>query len=248
MEDGKLIKFAESLADQADKMACIAFESARKVQRKADKSLVTETDKAIESALTENIRAHYPDHGVFGEEHGRINESAEYQWVIDPIDGTSAFVAGIPTFTTLIALCKDSIPILGIISQPILKERWISTTQTSSSNNASLPNAFIATTSLAYFNEADITSFLRLRDACGSAVYGGDAYLYARLASGNIDIVCEAGLKPYDFCALSPVVHASGGVMTDWEGTPLTIHSDGRVLASANADLHQRALAILQTK
>lgn len=238
--------FAEKMADCAGEIARSAFYQAREVSIKADKSFVTTTDRAIETSLRSMIEQTFPDHGIFGEEHGRTHISAPYQWVLDPIDGTSAFIAGIPTFTTLIALCVDSIPTLGIIDQPILQERWVSSTlQPSGKKQADISKSMLATTSLAYLSENEAQQFIELSRHCGGSVYGADAYLFAKLAEGNIDIILEAGLKPYDFCAVVPVVQAAGGVITDWEGNALTINSTGRVLAAGNADLHQQALQLL---
>ncbi len=238
--------FAEKLADCAREIARAAFTQAREVSQKADKSFVTETDKAIETAIREMIAKQFPDHGIFGEEHGRTNVNASHQWVIDPIDGTNAFIAGIPTFTTLIALCVDGVPKLGIIDQPILRERWVSSKITQSSTpKPTLITSILATTSTAYFTESDAKKFAHLRNHCGGSVHAGDAYLYGKLADGHIGVVADAGLKAYDFCAVVPVVQAAGGVITDWQGKALTINSDGSVLACANADLHKQALRIL---
>lgn len=235
--------FAEQLADRAGEIARAAFDQARTITIKADKSFVTETDKAIEAALREMIKKQFHDHGIFGEEHGRSNVNAAYQWVIDPIDGTSAFIAGIPTFTTLIALCEDAIPKLGIIDQPILKERWVSTkVKALGMGHEALGSCMLAATSVTYFTDAETKKFNHLRTHCGGTVHGGDAYLFAKLADGRIDIVAEAGLKAYDFCAIVPVVEAAGGVITDWHGKPLHMHSDGTVLAAATPALHAQAL------
>ncbi len=237
--------FAEKLANVAGDIARAAFRSTQTIAQKADKSFVTDTDKAIESALRVLIEQTYPDHGIFGEEHGRTNADASYQWVIDPIDGTNAFIAGIPTFTTLIALCIDGIPTLGVIDQPILRERWSSATLKPSTINHQLPTSLLATTSMAYFTESEMKKFAHLRNHCGGSVHAGDAYLYGKLASGSIGIVADSGLKPYDFCAVVPVVQAAGGVISDWAGKPLHLHSDGTVLAAANAELHAQALRLL---
>ena len=237
--------FSEQLADMAASIVRKAYDGTSAASKKADHSLVTDTDKAIESALSNMIAHKFPDHGIVGEEHGRINESARYQWVIDPIDGTNAFIARIPTFTTLIALCHDGIPTLGIIDQPILNQRWVSSKIRPATVNQQPATALIATTSMAYFTEAEMQKFTRLRTACGGSIHAGDAYLYAQLASGHLGIVADSGLKPYDFCALVPIVQAAGGRITDWSGKPLTLHSNGDVLAAATPELHQHALEIL---
>jgi inositol-phosphate phosphatase/L-galactose 1-phosphate phosphatase/histidinol-phosphatase len=237
--------FAIKLADRAGSLARESFYTVQGVSQKADNSLVTETDKAIETALRDMIAAEYPEHGIYGEEHGRTNPGASYQWVIDPIDGTNAFIAGIPTFTTLIALTVDGVPVLGLIDQPILQERLVSSQLTPHNYTALLANSIVATTSMAYFTPMEIDRFTRLRKHCAGTIHAGDAYLYAKLARGTVGVVVDACLKPYDFCALRPVVEAAGGIITDWQGKPLHMHSDGTVVAAANQALHTQALRLL---
>lgn len=239
--------FAEQLADTAASIVRKAYDSASIGTKKADQSLVTDTDKAIESSLSKMILNRYPDHGVYGEEHERINPDAFYQWVIDPIDGTNAFIARIPTFTTLIALCKDGIPIMGIIAQPILNQRWVhSKIKPSGRKHDGLASVVLGTTSMAYFTAPEMQKFINLRNACGGSVHAGDAYLYAQLTGGHVGVVADSGMKPYDFCALVPVIHAAGGVITDWQGNPLSLNSKGDVLAAATPELHAEALKVLE--
>jgi inositol-phosphate phosphatase/L-galactose 1-phosphate phosphatase/histidinol-phosphatase len=250
MEASEVTKFAIQLADKAGEIARRYFRSSLEVIAKDDASPVTIADREIESAIAGMIAKKYPDHGIYGEEHGRINANATYQWVIDPIDGTRAFIAGIPTFTTLIALCEDDIPILGIIDQPISGERWVGATPSgvkiTTKRNTALRNAAIGTTSAPYyFSTLENARFNRLRAQCAHTIIGGDAYGYAMLATGQLDLFADTCMKPYDFCALVPVVQAAGGVITDWAGKPLTLHSDGTVLAAANAELHKQALELL---
>lgn len=239
-------QLAEQLADRAGDIARETYGATLEIGRKADKSVVTETDRRIETELSRLIEAEFPDHGIIGEEHGATRADAPYQWVIDPIDGTSAFIAHIPTFTTLIALCHEGKPILGIIDQPISKERWVSTKVVKlASSPTDLRQTILGTTSMAYFNDAEAKKFSALRRVIGASIHAGDAYLYAQIASGKIGVVVDSGLKNYDFCALVPVVEAAGGIITDWRGAPLTLHSDGKVLACANESLHKEAIRIL---
>ncbi len=219
---------------------------------KGDASPVTIADRSVENALRDFIEAQYPDHGIIGEEFGSIRPEARYQWVIDPIDGTRSFIAGYPLFTTLISLTYHGTPVLGLIDQPISGERWVGAYGIESVLNGEsvrtrgcteLSKAVIATTSIDYFTPEQSQQFKKLRSSCANGVLGGDAYAYAMLASGQIDIVVDAGMKPYDYCALKPVIEGAGGLITDWKGQPLTIHSDGSVLAAASKELHQAALA-----
>ncbi len=242
--------FAEELADRAGEVLTRYFRAPLDVVSKSDASPVTIADQEAEEAMCALIRQTYPDHGIFGEESGRSNIDATYQWVLDPIDGTRAFIAGIPTFTTLIALCKDGAPILGLINQPISGERWINGTlngkKITTRKNSTLKNAAIGTTSLPYYFSSDEAArFERVRQASAHIVIGGDGYGYAMVANGQLDAFIDTCLKPYDFCALVPVIEGAGGVITDWQGKPLTIHSKGDVLACANKELHTQALRIL---
>lgn len=255
MEATELTKFAETLADAAGDIARRYFRAPLNVIAKEDASPVTIADREIETRLSEMIAKTYPEHGIFGEEHGRTRQDAAYQWVIDPIDGTRAFIAGIPTFTTLIALCKNSVPILGIIDQPIAKERWIGAAgkpstlngkNSATRMNKELGKAAIGTTSAPYyFSEGESRTFESLRALCAHTIIGGDGYGYAMLASGQMDLFVDTCLKPYDFCALAPVITGAGGIITDWSGQPLSIHSKGDVVAAANIELHKQALALL---
>jgi len=248
--------FAKTLADRAGEIARSYFRASLDIISKADESPVTRADREIESALASMISAKFPDHGIFGEEHERINPNSSKQWIIDPIDGTRAFIAGVPTFTTLIAFVENDLPVFGLIDQPISRERWIGGKNTPTTLNAkpvrtktstTLSTAAIGTTSAPYyFSASETEAFERLRSQCAHTIVGGDGYGYAMLANGHLDLFADTCLKPYDFCAIAPVVEAAGGVITDWQGKPLTIHSNGSVLAAANAELHAQALRLLK--
>lgn len=178
----------------------------------------------------------------------------EWRWVIDPIDGTKAFATGNPTFGTLIALLHHGRPLIGVIDHAGLDARLVgvdgrATTcngaQCKASNTARLKDASLYATSIDLFTGADLTAFNRLSAACRFRVFGGDCHCYTLLARGFTDLVCEARLKPHDFLALSPIIKGAGGVITDWQGAPLTLQSTGHVLAAANQQLHQAALTEL---
>lgn len=251
-----VIDFTLRLADAAGEVVRRHFRAPLAIDRKADKSPVTEADREVETAIRTLIEKHFPDHGIFGEEHGRKNESAPWQWVIDPIDGTRSFMAGYPIFTTLIALAHHGVPVLGVVDQAISKERWLGVANGKTTYNGAvvstrktkqLEQAVIATTSMPYyFSKEQAASFEWLRERSAYTVMGGDGYGYAMLASGHIDLFIDGGLKPYDFCALKPVIESAGGVITDWEGNPLTIASDGHVIAAATPELHHQAMALLK--
>lgn len=250
-----MLALAHRMADEAGEILRRYFRVEMTVDSKADASPVTKADREVETMLRSHIEAAYPQHGIIGEEFGNVRPEAELQWILDPIDGTRAFIAGETTFTTLIALAKKGTPILGVINQPITNERWVGVTgqptllngkPVSVRNCGSLSQATVATTGMQYFTAGQAAIFDRLKSKCGNVKFGGDAYLYASLASGRVDLVVEAGLKPYDFCTHASVIEGAGGIITDWNGQPLTLHSDGRVIAAGTKELHQQALTVLQ--
>ena len=196
------------------------------------------------------LEAEHPDDGIIGEEYGTHNEGAGRQWVLDPIDGTVSFMSGRPIFGTLIALMQDGWPVLGIIDQPIAGERWVGQigkgttfngTPVSTAACSALAQAKLATSSPHYFDAEGADAYMKVASAVGGdarqgmIVYGGDCYNYGLLASGHLDIVCEAGLKIYDYAALVPVVEGAGGTMSDWQGNPLDAGSDQGVGANVIA-------------
>ena len=252
------LEFAESLADAAGDEIRPWFRRPLDVGRKGDGSPVTRADRAAESAMRERIADRCPDHGVIGEEYGNERPDAEWVWVLDPIDGTGAFVSGLPTFGTLIALLHEGVPLLGVLDQPILSERWsgcgdadlgLQTTQnahivhTSSTTDPASAVAFA--TSPEMFAGPARSAWQSLSAACERVRYGVDCYAYGLLASGFIDLVCEASLKSWDYLALAPIVRGAGGRMTDWQGEPLTLASKDRVVAAATPQLHRAALSRL---
>lgn len=254
MQPDELLSFAHELADAAGISLLRHFRRPLTPERKADASPVTIADRQAEEAMRALIHIRFPRHGIYGEEGERVNPEAPLQWVLDPIDGTRAYMAGYPTFTTLIALCDKGVPVLGIIDQPFLKERWTGAPghptlfngkPARTAPSVELAQATLATTSTDYFTPAEREAFAAISAQALSTLHGGDAYAYAMLASGNLHAVADAALKPYDFCALSPIIEGAGGTITDWRGQPLTLESDGRVLAACNTELHKAALAMV---
>ncbi|MGH6967886.1 MAG: histidinol-phosphatase, partial [Stellaceae bacterium] len=233
------------------------FRSGVAVESKADDTPVTAADREAEAEMRALIEARFPDHGVLGEEHGRTRPEAEYVWVIDPIDGTKAFISGVPLFGTLIALTFKGMPVLGVIDQPILRERWFGVDGRKTTLNgkpiatracSALGGATLFATSPDMFAGADAQAFARVRGAVKLARYGADCYAYGLLAAGFVDLVIEAGLKPYDYCALVPVIEGAGGEMSDWAGEALSLRSDGRVIAAGDPALAAAARATLAGK
>ncbi|HWI28323.1 MAG TPA: histidinol-phosphatase [Stellaceae bacterium] len=249
------LALAETLADAAGAIIRRHFRRTLAVDEKADLTPVTVADRDAEAAMRALIEKCFPAHGIIGEEHGKLRADAEYVWVLDPIDGTKSFISGIPLFGTLIALTRGGRPVLGVIDQPILHERWVGVEGRSTLLNGApvrcrpcpaLGDATLFSTAPELmFKGADAAGFARLAAAAKLVRAGADCYAYAQLASGFIDLVVEAQLKPYDYCALAPVIAGAGGVITDWRGRPLDLGSDGRVVAAGDPLLAEPARRLL---
>jgi inositol-phosphate phosphatase/L-galactose 1-phosphate phosphatase/histidinol-phosphatase len=248
------LALAADLADAAGEAIRPYFRQPIAVTDKPDLSPVTVADRAAEAAMRRLIAARFPEHGIIGEEYGPERAAAEFVWVLDPIDGTKSFISGVPLFGTLIALARHGRPILGIIDQPISRERWIGAIGRASTLNgaaihcrpcAALAAATVFSTSPDMFKGPDAAAHRRVAKAAKLVRFGADCYAYGLLASGFIDLVVEASLKPYDFSAMVPIVEAAGGIATDWQGKPLTLASDGRVLVAGDPNAHREALALL---
>ncbi len=250
----ELVALANSLADAARPIAARYFRTPVTIDDKSDLTPVTIADREAETAMRTLLARHVPQHGVHGEEHGVERSDAEYVWVLDPIDGTKAFITGLPIFGTLIALLHRGQPVLGIIDQPILQERWLGVAGRQSTFNGqpirvracpSLERAYMYSTAPIMFS-GDIS---RRHESLTHAVklfrWGGDCYAYGLLASGHVDLVVENSLKLYDFAALAPVIKGAGGLITDWQGQELDMRSDGSVLAAGDPAVHRAALGIL---
>ena len=249
------LALADALADAARAVISGYFRQKLAVDDKSDQTPVTIADREAEAAMRRLIEARFPEHGIHGEEQGRVRGDAEYVWVLDPIDGTKSFISGIPLFGTLIALTHRGQPVLGVIDQPILRERWLGATGRATTLNGapvrcrpcpSLAAATLYSTAPdTMFEGAAAEGYARLRRAVKLARTGADCYAYAQLASGFIGLVVEAQLKPYDYCALVPVIEGAGGVITDWQGRGLDLGADGRVVACGDPGLATAARAML---
>jgi inositol-phosphate phosphatase/L-galactose 1-phosphate phosphatase/histidinol-phosphatase len=248
------IDLAHALADAAGAVIRGYFRQPVVIDDKADASPVTIADREAEAAMRRLIKASQPDHGIFGEEYGEENTGAEWVWVLDPVDGTKAFITGMPSFGTLIALLHHGRPVLGIIDQPIRGERWLGLEGRPTTLNGqpirvracpSLDRVALYATGPEIFSGADARAFETLRDRVKLTRFGADCYAYGLVALGFVDLVVEAGLKPYDYLAMGPILTGAGGIITDWRGEELGLGSDGRVIAAGDLGLHQAAREIL---
>lgn len=252
----------QDYADHALRIAEIASETARSyfrgrlgVEFKEDESPVTQADKAVEAEVRAYLQRHFPDHGIFGEEHGFDGQDREELWIIDPIDGTRSFLSGHPLFGFLLGYLKGGVPQLGVIGMPALGETflglpgqgaWLNGEQIRVSGQTRLDRAVL------FVNEGDKIHrdhpqlFARLMQAGQTRRLAYDCYSHALLAAGHADAVIDYDLHPYDYLPVSAVVAAAGGVITDWDGAPLGLGSNGRVISAATPELHSEMLALIK--
>lgn len=252
--DTETLAFANTLADASGAIIRGYFRRGVAVDDKPDRSPVTIADREAERELRRLIEARFPEDGILGEEFGATRPDAERIWVLDPVDGTKSFISGIPLFGTLIALAEFGQPVLGVIDQPISRERWIGaagqpTTLNGKSVHAracpTLGSATLFATAPEMFREDEAVGFQRLRRSVKLPRYGADCYAYGLLAAGFIDLVVEASLKPWDYCAMVPVIEGAGGKVTDWQGRMLGLRSGSQVIAAGDPALLAPARALL---
>ena len=260
LDTTELLAFAHRLADSSRGIIAPMF---RRTGVPDDKSgvaafdPVTEADRAAEQAIRAMIAAAYPDHGIVGEEYGAHAPDASHCWVLDPIDGTRAFMCGMPVWGTLIGLTVHGRPLIGMMDQPFMGERFWGDGASASYRRGGgavepmrtrpcerLEDAILAATTPDMFRDGDEARFAALSARVRLTRFGGDCYNYAMLAMGLIDLVVEAQLKSYDIVALVPIIEAAGGRVTTWEaGDP---GAGGRIIAAATPALHAAALDALQ--
>jgi histidinol-phosphatase len=250
--------FVDELATVSGEIILPFFRTSLGVENKNVKGRfdpVTAADRAAEDAMRALIRRTFPEHGIIGEEYGADRSDAEYVWVLDPIDGTKSFIAGMPAWGTLIALTRRGKPVFGLMHQPFTRERFFGDGEGANYRGpagyrellaracATLGEALLFTTSPLLMNDADRAAFARVEKAVRLSRYGGDCYAYCMLAAGHIDLVIETELKPHDVAALIPIITGAGGLITTWENGPA--QAGGRIVAAGDARVHAQALALL---
>ncbi len=260
MPVARLIETAHELADASGKALLRYFRRPIDIDNKAAGGAfdpVTEADRSAERAISKRLAAKHPDHGILGEELGFAAGSSPYTWVIDPLDGTRAFITGMPLWGTLIGLTRDGRAEVGLMDQPYTRERiWATSTaahwrstdgrekRIRTAPCARLEDARFTTTSPDLFAKgAENDAFARLRSRARLTRFGGDCYAYCLLAAGHIDVILEAGLQPYDIVALIPIIERAGGRVTTWDGGPA--EGGGRILACGDPRLHDALLKLL---
>ena len=249
--------FVDQLATASGDTILPFFRTALAVENKKTAGFdpVTAADRAAENAMRALIRKHFPAHGILGEEYESENPDAEYVWVLDPIDGTKSFIAGMVAWGTLIGLCRLGEPVYGMMHQPFTRERFFgdggAARYRGPAGNRelrvrscdSLKDAVMFTTSPLLMNEADRARFKRVEDKMKLSRYGGDCYAYCMLAAGQIDLIVETELKTHDIVALIPIINGAGGIVTTWEGGPP--QAGGRIVVAGDKRVHAAALEVL---
>lgn len=253
-----LAAFVDELATESGRAILPFFRSAFATEDKAKGGAfdpVTQADRAAERVLRRMIGERFPEHGIVGEEFGSEREGAEHVWVLDPIDGTRAFVSGLPLWGTLIGLKREGRAAYGMMHQPFMGERFFGDGTASFYRGphgegplrtrpcATLAEATLSATSPAMFTGADLERYRRVEAGVKLVRYGYDCYAYCMLAAGHLDLVVEAGLKPYDIVALVPIIEGAGGVVTDWSGG--MPEAGGSILACGDRALHAEVISRL---
>jgi myo-inositol-1(or 4)-monophosphatase len=251
--------FVDELATVAGEAIRPFFRTSLGIENKGTGGIfdpVTAADRAAEQAMRTLIREAFPEHGIVGEEFKDEGMSAAYVWVLDPIDGTKSFIAGMPAWGTLIGLLKDGLPVYGMMHQPFIGERFTGDgaathyrgpageRRLSARACSSLSEATLFTTSPLLMSEQERGAFEKVQAKARLSRYGGDCYAYCMIAAGFVDLVIETGLKPHDIVALIPIIEGAGGIVTDWSGKSAA--KGGRIIAAGDKRVHAEALKLLQ--
>jgi myo-inositol-1(or 4)-monophosphatase len=249
--------FVDQLANVSGETILPFFRTALAIDNKKTGGFdpVTAADRAAEQAMRTLIAKNFPGHGIIGEEYGAERSEAEYVWVLDPIDGTKSFIAGMPAWGTLIGLMRFGEPVFGMMNQPFTREKFSGDGGGARYRGpggdrdlhvrqcAALSEALLFTTSPLLMNKSDRADFVRVEDAVKLSRYGGDCYAYCMLAAGQIDLIIETEIKPHDIVPLIPVIIGAGGTVTTWENGPA--QAGGRIVVAGDARVHKAATELL---
>ena len=252
LSNAELAEFLGSLSLVSRPIIANWFRSGGTIEWKADDSPVTLADKSAELALRDALIAQFPDDDILGEEHAPHYGSSGYAWIIDPIDGTRAFICGRPVFGTLVGLVRNDDPIAGLIDMPMLDETYVAVGDVATLNGCAIStstvsgigNARLATTAPEALRADSLDAFNRLSAVAATNSYGGDCHNYALLAAGHLDLVLEDGLATHDIMGVVQLIRAAGGVVTDKTGAPVSMRETSSLLAAATPALHAEALAV----
>jgi inositol-phosphate phosphatase/L-galactose 1-phosphate phosphatase/histidinol-phosphatase len=254
LSNAELADFLRGLPSVSRPIISSWFRSGGTIEWKADDSPVTLADKSTELALRDALIAQFPDDDILGEEHAPHHGNSGYAWVVDPIDGTRAFICGRPVFGTLVGLVRDDVPVAGLIDMPMLDETYVAVGDVATLNGSGittstvskLANARLATTAPEALLADSLDAFNRLSAVAATNSYGGDCHNYALLAAGHLDLVLEDGLATHDIMGVVQLIRAAGGVVTDKTGAPVSMRETTSLLAASTPALHAEALAIVK--
>lgn len=247
------LQLATALADASRRM--ITQHRTLNVALKPDRSFVTQMDISIETMLRSMIHNRFPSHGIIGEEQRYENEDAEYVWILDPIDGTASFIAGMPVYSTLIALAYQGTPILGIMDFPAIHTRWVGVHGRPTLKNGvpcrvktcpDLSRSMMSTSNPDFYSDTEQAALDLLRRNTNWRIYGAAALAYGLLSEGGTDLAIDAGLKIYDYAPFRPIIEGAGGTITDWHGQPITLATGSRILAAGDPNTHSQILQMLE--
>ena len=254
-EQENFLKFANSFADSSGEILTQNFLKHRLTHSKPDGSFVTEIDNLIEEKFIKEVKNKFPGHGIIGEEFGAYNDASKYVWVIDPLDGTHNFISGKPLFGTLICLLIDGIPSIGVLDVPKLSERWFGGRNLGvkknedyclqKKKNKKLNQSIVSSTTLMMFDDEHFSRIRRIYNKSQFPIFGTDCYAYGLLLSGQIDLIIEANMKPWDYLAQVSLINEIGGIISDWSGNKLNLKSNGQIIASTSRKCYEEALEIL---
>ncbi len=242
------------ITEAAAKIPRAHFRAGVDIVHKSDATPVTMADQAAEEYIREELARFFPDHGIVGEEFGVTRPDSPWQWIIDPIDGTRGFISGMPLYGMLVGLLRDGAPVMGIVRMPELDEVFAGDGATATLNHTQVLKVSTAgdlSRIMLYINEADKLMrdepqvFSRLNAAGRDRRYSYDCYPHALLAAGHVEACVDYDLKPYDILPLVPIITGAGGVISDWQGRPLGLKSDGRVVSAATPALHGQLLDLI---
>ena len=249
------VNFANTVADEARRISLRYFRADPELRIKADGSPVSVADRETERVIRDLLSRSYPRHAVFGEEFGWTPSDQPYTWIVDPIDGTKSYLAGAPTYGMLLALLYDGVPVLGIVDIPALNERWCGVVGQPTTMNGrpaktrscvAVEQAVLTIISPDKVDGDDQPAVDELSRMARVRRYSSDGYSHPLVASGYVDMAVAVGQQPFDYLAVVPVVEGAGGCITDWDGKPLGLDSDGRILVTATSELHREALRVIQ--
>ncbi|HJN75849.1 MAG TPA: inositol monophosphatase family protein [Myxococcota bacterium] len=250
----EFVELAQRMADVGAALVREGYEVLGEVEGKSDGSPVTAIDREVEMRLREMVAERFPRHGFIGEEFPPENPDAECVWIVDPIDGTRSFIAGLPTFAVLIALRRAGRMVLGVIDQPVLRERWVGLDGHGTTRNgqpcrvaecASLDVAVLQTSGPLAHSRAVFPRMVPVHRAAGALIYEGEAVGFGLLARGRVDLIVDGCLKLHDIAGPLVVMREAGAIVTDWRGRPLGREHDGSLLAAGDPRVHAEALELL---